>query len=59
MKRYDIKTQIYMNATTGEIGPYQDWWYETEDGLTVNAVDRKEVTPVVWSIEGKYWVESE
>ena len=37
---------IYMNPETGSIGRYSDWFYETEDGSEVNAVDLNEVVEV-------------
>jgi hypothetical protein len=35
--------KTYMNEFTGSVGTYDDWWYENEDGETVNAVDLGEV----------------
>lgn len=36
----------YMNIETGSIDDYDGWYYEAENGETVNAVGRGEVTPV-------------
>lgn len=37
--------QNYMNTKTGSIDTYDGWYYENEDGQSVNAVDRGEVVP--------------
>ena len=31
--------EVYMNIHTGSTGTREDWWYEDENGNTVNAVD--------------------
>ena len=49
--------QVYMNPATGSYGIYDEWYYENEDGQTVNAVDLGEVVPVEWR-NGEGWVES-
>ncbi len=49
--------KVYMNTATGSCGTYEEWYYESEIGQTVNAVDRGEVVPVEWS-EKDGWVES-
>lgn len=41
----------YMNIETGSIDDYNGWYYENENGETVNAVDRGEVTPVEIEID--------
>ena len=33
----------YMNISTGSVDTHDGWWYEDEDGVEVNAVDRGEV----------------
>ena len=33
----------YMNIATGSVDTHDGWWYEDEDGVEVNAVDRGEV----------------
>jgi hypothetical protein len=38
---------MYMNLVTGAVDDYDGWWYETEDGQTLNAVDRGEVVEVI------------
>jgi len=38
--------KMYMNIQTGSIDTYDGWYYEDENGETVNAVDRGEVMPV-------------
>jgi len=39
--------RLYMNAKTGSIGEYEDWYYDDETGKTVNAVDLHEVVEVI------------
>ena len=46
-----------MNLKTGSVGYYDDWYYETEAGEVVNAVDIGEVVPVMWSSVWDDWVE--
>ena len=48
---------LYMNVATGSVAGRDGWWYETEEGQTVNAVDRGEVVPVVWSEDDESWIE--
>jgi hypothetical protein len=50
---------IFMNLETGSTASYQDWWYKTEEGDLVNAVDRGEVVAVHWSEVWDAWVESD
>ena len=47
---------IYMNLQTGSVGHYDDWDYETEYGLPVNAVDRGEVVRVEWDFKTQAWI---
>jgi len=47
--------KYYMNPMTGSIDTYDGWWYETEDGELVNAVDSGDVVEVV-RVDGK-WIE--
>jgi hypothetical protein len=47
----------YMNTDTGSVDTYNGWWYENEDGATVNAVDLGEVVEVVKDANGD-WVEA-
>jgi hypothetical protein len=35
--------KVYINIHTGTCGEYEDWWYENEEGILVNAVDLNEV----------------
>ena len=53
----ESKEQMYMNVHTGSVDTRDGWFYETEDGEKVNAVDREEVVDVVWDDETKYWKE--
>lgn len=46
---------MYMNLQTGSVGHYDDWDYETEYGLLVNAVDRGEVVRVEWDFKTQTW----
>jgi len=48
--------KIYMNPETGSVGEYGDWWYESEEGSIVNAVDLGEVIEVKKDLNGD-WVE--
>lgn len=50
-------SKYYMNSTSGEVGTYDDWWYDDEDGEQFNAVDEGEVFEV--ARVGNYWVEIE
>ena len=36
----------YINILTGSIGEYEDWYYEDENGDTLNAVDEGEVEEI-------------
>lgn len=47
--------QIYMNIETGEVGTYDDWHYQDDDLVYVNAVDRGEVVAVTKNDNGD-WV---
>lgn len=48
--------KMYMNLETGSVDNYAGWWYENEDGETVNAVDLGEVVQVIKNEDGE-WVE--
>lgn len=48
-------SQFYMNAETGSVDTREGWWYATEDGETVSAVDRGEVVPVRWNLGAERW----
>lgn len=48
---------MYMNLATGSVGTYESWYYENEDGETVNAVDLGEVVEVTQDAAGE-WVEA-
>ena len=37
---------LYMNVATGSVDTHDGWWYEDEDGVEVNAVDRGEVVEI-------------
>lgn len=54
-----MKTQekMYMNTKTGSVDDYDGWYYENEDGETVNAVDLGEVVEVEKDANGD-WVEA-
>ena len=51
------KEKMYMNIMTGNVGNYDSWYYENENGETVNAVDLKEVVEVAFDKNSNYWVE--
>lgn len=50
------KRGFFMNPATGSVDDYDGWWYETEGGEKVNAVDRGEVVRVVKDKDGN-WIE--
>ena len=52
-KGTDMKT--YMNEKTGSLDTYECWYYDNEEGITVNAVDLGEVVEVE-RVDGE-WVE--
>lgn len=59
VKKYlqkDTKSRMYMNPVTGSMDSYDGWWYETEDGKQVNAVDLGEVVEV--KLVDGVWVEA-
>ena len=43
----------YMNIATGSVDTHDGWWYEDEDGVEVNAVDRGEVEEVQEDDDGE------
>jgi len=43
--------QMYMNIHTGTVSDYDGWYFEIDDQTIHNAVDRKEVIPVIWEDE--------
>jgi len=49
--------KMYMNIATGSVDNYEGWWYENEEGKTVNAVDLGEVVEVTKDKNGD-WVEA-
>ena len=51
--------QMYMNLSTGSVDQYDGWFYENQSGQMVNAVDLKEVVPVVWNKNKETWMEEE
>lgn len=53
-----VEPTYYMNPKTGSVDERDGWWYEDEDGNTVNAADRGEVVEVVKDENGD-WVEAE
>jgi len=53
-----MKEQKYMNPKTGSVDDYHGWWYQSESGENVNAVDRDEVIPVFWDSEDETWKET-
>lgn len=53
----DDHNPLYMNISTGSTGHYDDWYYDTEDGETVNAVDKGEVVQVYWNENTENWEE--
>ena len=50
--------RVYMNPVTGSVDTYDGWWYEDQDGNSVNAVDRGEVIEVTWDEDGQHWTEA-
>ena len=46
------KEKHYMNPVTGSVGTFEDWYYENENGFTVNAVELREVVEVEWIKDG-------
>jgi len=56
MQTYNSE-QMYMNTKTGSTGTYDEWYYEDADCCPVNAVDLREVIPVV-NVHGE-WMEGE
>lgn len=40
------KEKMYMNVATGSVDNYNGWFFENEEGKTVNAVDLGEVVEV-------------
>ncbi len=50
------KSAMYMNIQTGEVDTYESWYYENEEGETVNAVDLGEVVEVIKNSDGD-WIE--
>ena len=46
------KEKLYMNIFTGEVDVYDQWYYEDEDGNTINAVDLGEVMEVIETEDG-------
>lgn len=49
--------QKYMNVETGSVDDYDGWWYEDENGASVNAVDNGKVVPVIWDGKEQCWAE--
>ena len=49
------REQYYMNCYTGSVDNIDGWWYRTDDGELVNAVDLQEVVPVHWDYETNCW----
>lgn len=48
-------SSFHMHTETGSVDTREGWWYATEDGETVSAVDRGEVVPVRWNIDAECW----
>lgn len=44
--------KLYMNISTGSVDTYDGWWYDSEDGEKVNAVDKGEVVEVIKDEDG-------
>ena len=55
----ESEKQMYMNLSTGSVDQYDGWFYENQSGQMVNAVDLKEVVPVVWNKNKETWMEEE
>jgi len=53
----ESEKQMYMSLSTGSVDQYDGWFYENQSGQTVNAVDLKEVAPVVWDKNDETWIE--
>ena len=51
------KEQKFMNVETGSVDDYQGWWYKSESGENINAVDQEEVVPVIWDEKQQSWQE--
>jgi hypothetical protein len=51
--------RMYMNVATGNVDTYDGWYYEDENGETVNAVERGEVVEVVWDADTESWAEQD
>lgn len=51
--------QFYMNIDTGSVDTHDGWWYEDEDGVSVNAVDLGEVIEVEWDESEQDWGEAQ
>ena len=51
------KEQKFMNVETGSVDDYQGWWYKSESGENINAVDQDEVVPVIWDEKQQSWQE--
>ena len=52
-----IRDKMYMNAETGTVNGYEDWWYTDDDGNSLNAVLTGEVVEVVKN-EKDEWTEA-
>lgn len=50
---------LYMHAATGSVDTRDGWWYQTDDGETVNAADRGEVVPLRWNNAAGCWEAAE
>lgn len=48
--------KYFMNVETGSVDTYDGWFYENENGETVNAVDLGEVVEVIKNQDGD-WIE--
>lgn len=55
MKQSVEREKMYMNTETGQVDERDGWWYESEEGYEVNAVDLGEVVEV--KRDGGEWVE--
>jgi hypothetical protein len=55
IRAHAAKRGVWMNLSTGSFDEYDGWYYENEDGETVNAVELGEVEKVTTDKSGN-WV---
>lgn len=57
MADFIVEEVLYMNIYTGIVDDYDGWFYDNEEGDTVNAVDLGEVVEVTKNADGE-WVKA-